>query len=313
MDEGKGYVFYDYAKYMLTTVSSDSAYTGLYGVNGGTAYDWVSIGTANNPPITSLVLCMTPYIYDSNTATCRRKLPKLLHLNPSTAGFANYVTYSYASPFPTADNTIELWILPLALPSGSANIFLYSRDSVASISFDSANINIKDGSQSSIAATITAGAWTHLSVTFPHTGLANNQIFINRDLFSCLCNPIGTFATSGNIYIGSDNTGNNVFNGFIRDFRYWNYARDNFEILRDTMRLVLHSDKIMMNYMFNEGIGKTYYDSGVYGRHMIFTARPLVFPWEYSPVELPLCEGGGYFNGDECKCKIFTKFFKNNK
>ena len=258
-DEGKGPNLYDYASYILASVTYESAYSAEFNKNyGASGFQWSTPSLSLDK---ALILCKVNYTYEETTGKCvGAKIvgSLLLHFNPSVS--TNYINFPM-SPLSYNSHTVELWVLSLDQLNTKKFVFTHSNSFANQIDFAGGYFVSTSGgtSCSNIIEGVPQGKWTHLSFSYSSTVGNPIVVMVNRNAASCNMITASFISTVSTLAIGSDENGANGINGFIRDFRLWGYTRTVNDMLVDMMRII-NPNGLLLNYRFNEGQGKTYYD-----------------------------------------------------
>jgi methionine-rich copper-binding protein CopC len=162
--------------------------------------------------------------------------------------------------------TLSMWLAPGATQTGYADILDNQHTSVNWV-IEQNNNNVNqytwgaDDGSTSIPFSLAANAWQHLAIT--HDGTNVNRVYINGTL-------VGTSAGTGQIFYDGNQSlhiahwgyGGRNWNGTIDEFRVWNRALSQSEIIAGMTGSLTGAEPNLAGYWrFNEGAGTNAFDS----------------------------------------------------
>ncbi|MFA6469873.1 MAG: LamG-like jellyroll fold domain-containing protein [Bacteroidota bacterium] len=293
------------------TVNAGSASTTvrfLYGTVSGTYTDSIDasqspvIGSANTPVsaiLTGLTANTTYYVrVAASNANGYVRGSELNFTTSSGAGYAlqfdgvnDYVMMGNAPAFSVgAAVTYETWINPETTHNGyifnkwvgflEDKTFIFSGDRVHFYLF-----NVFNASFLSSTSTIPLGQFTHVAATYDGS---TAKIYINGVLDASKSVNSGASNSSGSFYIGHNaerGDSNNPFRGIMDEYRIWNVARTEAEILSTMNQPLVGNETGLVGYWnYDEGSGTTTADLTSNGNNGTISGAT----WVASAVALPV-------------------------
>jgi len=290
---------------MRTEISSQTPYGSIYS-SALAAISWKKVPDE----VDINVICRYGSVYDRERQSCISGYQKLFHSYDRSGDTLSFV-YDSSSIYPYY-LALEFWVY---VEKFNTYTSMFKHTNYVEFGFSQNQVLFDVLATTKTSCSFTDNAlktheWFHLAVSYNKDDRSSKMY--KNGLIQQICGTNYHSAMSSPV-VGSTITllgsGLNTLNGYVAEYRIWNYLRNDNEIKYNYRRRLATEVSVYLKWIFrfNEGSGK------VIGEYK--SANPLTITlandveWSNDILPVPICGNDCYFDGVECRC-IFT--YSNN-